>query len=109
MNKFGSKDENFRIISSTIIETIESLVQLQKHSYSVPLETVQTFAQRDQLWNELEAKLQIRHDKSSIPYAVTLYGLGGAGKSQLALKYAESKRSQYNPILWIDGTNEETA
>ena len=35
--------------------------------------------------------------------------MGGAGKSQLALKYAESHQNRYNPILWIDATDEEAA
>lgn len=84
------------------------LVEPTKHLYSVPLETVQTFTQRDQLWKELEEKLQIRHESASVLFAVTLYGLGGAGKSQLALKFTESNVNRFNPILWIDTTREET-
>ena len=52
-------------------------------------------------------KFNIRHEKSAIPYAVTICGLGGAGKSQLALKYVEEHKDRYNPILWIDATDEE--
>lgn len=33
--------------------------------------------------------------------------MGGAGKSQLALNYAEKHKGRYNPILWIDATDEE--
>ncbi|KAK3314549.1 hypothetical protein B0H66DRAFT_593266 [Apodospora peruviana] len=51
--------------------------------------------------------MKIRHEKRKVPYAVTLHGLGGAGKSQLALAYAEKHKDQYNPILWIDATGEE--
>src|SRR5690606_22999757 len=65
--------------------------------------------ERLELWKDLEEKLRIRHGKSSVPYAVALQGLGGVGKSQLALKYAESKKDRYNPIIWIDATDEETA
>ncbi|KAJ5726958.1 hypothetical protein N7493_005985 [Penicillium malachiteum] len=52
--------------------------------------------------------MQIQHEISDIPHAVTLYGLGGAGKSQLALKWAEARRSRFNPILWLDATDEES-
>ncbi|KAJ5731808.1 uncharacterized protein N7483_006316 [Penicillium malachiteum] len=45
--------------------------------------------------------------RAEIPYAVVLHGLGGSGKSQLALKYAECKREELNPVLWIDATNQE--
>jgi tetratricopeptide (TPR) repeat protein len=51
--------------------------------------------------------LRVRHEKASVPHAVAICGLGGTGKSQLALKYAEDKKEQYNPILWIDATDEE--
>lgn len=70
---------------------------------------MQSFTERPELWKDLEEKLQIRHGKARVPYAVALQGLGGVGKSQLALKYAESKRDRYNPILWIDATDEESA
>ncbi|RYP70578.1 hypothetical protein DL771_005397 [Monosporascus sp. 5C6A] len=78
-----------------------------KRHYAVPVESVQSYTERSKLWEELEEKLQIRHGKASVPYAVAIHGFGGAGKSQLALKYAESKKDRYNPILWIDATDEE--
>lgn len=90
------------------MKLITPLLKPEKRHYDVPVEAVQTFIQRDQIWEELEEKLQIRHDEASVPYAVTLHGLGGAGKSQLALKYAESNTDRYNPILWIDATSEQT-
>lgn len=84
------------------------LVQPAKSIYHVPVKEMQNLIQRDQLWEDLQEKLEIRHENASIPYAVTLYGLGGAGKSMLALKYAESKKTQYDPIFWIDATNDDT-
>ncbi|CAG8067062.1 unnamed protein product [Penicillium nalgiovense] len=108
LNKFDSKNESYISISSKLAKILTTLVQPTKHHYSVPLETVQTFTQRDQLWKELEEKLQIRHESASVPFAVTLHGLGGAGKSQLALKFTESNVNRFNPILWIDATREET-
>jgi hypothetical protein len=75
--------------------------------YSVPPKTVPSYIQRDQLWKDLEEKLKVRHEGADIPYAVVLHGLGGSGKSQLALKYAECKRDEFNPVLWIDATNQE--
>ncbi|KAK3937341.1 putative kinesin light chain [Diplogelasinospora grovesii] len=107
LNKFGSRDESYAILLSKLREIVTSSACPRKHLYTVPLETVPTYTQRDRLWEELEAKLQIRHEKASVPYAAVLYGLGGAGKSQLALKYAEDKRDRYNTILWIDAASEE--
>lgn len=84
------------------------IVRPVKRHYAVPVETVASYTQRDELWQELGDKLQIRHEKACVPFAVAIYGLGGTGKSQLALKYAESHGSRYNPILWIDATDENT-
>ncbi|KJZ70348.1 hypothetical protein HIM_10277 [Hirsutella minnesotensis 3608] len=108
LNKFGSRNDNYDTILSRLVKITISSARPLKHHYVVPVETVPSYTQRDELWKELEEKLNIRHGKASVPRAVAIHGLGGAGKSQLALKYAESKRDRYNPILWIDATNKET-
>lgn len=108
LNKFESRSESYNSILSKLVKLVTPLLKPAKHYYDVLVEIVQTFIQRDQVWEELEEKLQIRYDKASVLYAVTLHGLGGAGKSQLALKYAESNTDRYNPILWIDITSEQT-
>ncbi|KAI1370745.1 hypothetical protein F4677DRAFT_457595 [Hypoxylon crocopeplum] len=92
---------------SAIFEGYMLLTRPVKRHYAVPLETVASYTQRDELWQELGEKSRIRHEKASVPFAVAIYGLGGTGKSQLALKYAESYKSRYNPILWIDATDED--
>ncbi|KAK0734715.1 P-loop containing nucleoside triphosphate hydrolase protein [Lasiosphaeria miniovina] len=95
------------IILSKLMEVTKSCTQTVKRYYAVPLETVHTYTERAELSAKLEQKLQIRHEKASVPYAVALYGLGGTGKSQLALAYAEKHKDRYNPIFWIDATDEE--
>lgn len=87
---------------------MSSLVRTIRHHYAVPLETVHTYTQRKELSDLLRRKLEANHKNASVPYAVAIHGLGGTGKSQLALKYAENHKDQYNPIVWIDGTDEET-
>jgi len=84
-------------------------VSHSKRYYVVPLETVDTYTERAELSAELDQKLQIRHERANIPYAVALQGLGGAGKSQLALNYAEKHKDRYSCILWIDVADEEAA
>ena len=70
---------------------------------------MQSYTERPELWQKLENSLPVRDSKTNGLYAVAIQGLGGAGKSQLALKYAESKRDQYNPIFWIDAVDKESA
>ncbi|KAH8202390.1 hypothetical protein TruAng_003463 [Truncatella angustata] len=116
MVKFGSEEE------TGFKRLLGDLTRWDKHArpvlndqqnatyhYAVPLETVVTYTERDVLSQELEEKIRIPHKNASVPFAVAIYGLGGSGKSQLALKYAESHQSRYNPILWMDSTDEEAA
>ncbi|KAK5651032.1 hypothetical protein OQA88_1501, partial [Cercophora sp. LCS_1] len=107
LNKFGWKSESYQTILSKLIEVTKSSTGPMKNHYAVPLETVHTYTERVELSAEIEQKLRIRHEKASVPYAVALHGLGGAGKSQLALAYVEKHKDRYNPILWIDATDEE--
>ena len=36
------------------------------------------------------------------PHSVALWGRGGVGKSQLALRFVELHRHEYDPIIWVD-------
>ncbi|CAG8078910.1 unnamed protein product [Penicillium salamii] len=115
IQRYSSKDDE---TYQDIVTWIQKWLQVEskrrtatqtklKRIYSVPIETVSSYTQRDHLYKDLEEKLRVRHGEASIPYAVALHGLGGVGKSQLALKYAESQKDRFDPILWIDATNEE--
>ena len=39
---------------------------------------------------------------------VVLYGLGGIGKSQLAIEYAKKHRYDYTAVFWLDAKTEDT-
>lgn len=75
--------------------------------YSVPLETVPSYTVRQALSLEIEEKMRVVHKNSSVPHALAIHGLGGTGKTQLALKYVEDHKDKYNPILWISAQDEE--
>ncbi|KAK3898990.1 hypothetical protein C8A05DRAFT_37396, partial [Staphylotrichum tortipilum] len=107
LNKFGWRSESYQVIRSKLVELVESFARPRKRHYAVPFERAHTYTERTALSMELEEKMRIRHDKASIPFAVVLHGLGGTGKSQLALDYAEKHKDRYNPILWIDATDQE--
>ncbi|KAK6379724.1 hypothetical protein LTS17_005797 [Exophiala oligosperma] len=40
---------------------------------------------------------------------VAIYGLGGSGKTQFCLRYAEANRSSYWGVFWIDASSRENA
>ncbi|KAG8762929.1 hypothetical protein FRC11_006970, partial [Ceratobasidium sp. 423] len=49
----------------------------------------------------------ILNDGDERPICV-IYGLGGSGKTQLALKVVEQTRNQWVEVLYVDGTSRET-
>ena len=59
--------------------------------------------------NQILENLEDFVAESDPPSLVALWGIGGAGKSQMALRYAEMKRNQYDPIIWINAQSPETA
>ncbi|KAI9779305.1 MAG: hypothetical protein M1835_004735 [Candelina submexicana] len=81
---------------------------LTKH-YIVHPQTVASYTERHEIMSQLEDALNTADMSRSPPRSVALWGAGGAGKSQLALRYAEKNRLRYDPIIWIDASTPETA
>ncbi|KAI9789841.1 MAG: hypothetical protein M1816_005758 [Peltula sp. TS41687] len=109
LNKFGSKSAEYKMVRSKLLETITPFTSRRRdHIYSVPLETVYNYIDREKLSPAIEEKLRTFHKNSSVPHALAIYGLGGTGKTQLALKYIKDHKDDYNPILWIDAKDSET-
>jgi hypothetical protein len=75
------------MILSKLLETITSFIsQRPQHQCSVPLETVPSYTVRHGLFLAIEEKMRALHENSSVSYALSIHGLGGTGKTQLALK-----------------------
>lgn len=47
-------------------------------------------------------------NKSNMPTIQTIHGLGGVGKTQLALKYAYDNLDEYDAICWVECINEDS-
>jgi hypothetical protein len=71
----------------------------------IPLKTPKFFGRR----SELEKMHQYLGEDSDGPKIVVLYGLGGFGKTQLALQYWTEATEEYTSKIWIDATSLETA
>ena len=103
LNKFQSKNDNYSSILRKLLSLAGPIVaQKQRRLYSVPITTVKTYTERQRLSAVVAKGLRVRHEKASVPYALAIHGLGGTGKTQLALKYVEDHENEYSPILWID-------
>lgn len=57
------------------------------------------FIGRNQLLEALERRLRAEHVTAVLPQA--LHGLGGVGKSQIAVEYAYRHRDEYDIVWWI--------
>lgn len=56
----------------------------------------------NKLWN------QLRPEASAMKKVVVLHGLGGIGKTQLAIRFARLHQHDFSAILWLNGKNRET-
>ena len=110
LNKFKSKDnKSYKSIVRKLLSLIEPIAaQKQRRLYSVPVNTAETYTERQKLSTAVAEGLRVRHEKAIVPYALAIYGLGGTGKTQLALKYVEDYKDKYSPILWIDAKDMES-
>jgi hypothetical protein len=93
--KFASYDPDYDKVSDVLCLMHRGcIIALSTASctYAVPLERVYIYTELAKLSAEVEQKMKIRYKKGSVPFAVALHGLGGAGKSQLALAYAEKHK-----------------
>ncbi|OJJ84728.1 uncharacterized protein ASPGLDRAFT_170633 [Aspergillus glaucus CBS 516.65] len=110
LNKFQSREGNFEMIFEELWGAIKPvLAQRQRSLYSVPIQPVRSFTERAALSKEIEEKLQQDSLDRPRPHAAAICGPGGTGKTQLALKYIEDNKNKFNPILWVDAEDEETA
>lgn len=57
---------------------------------------------------ELERVLLPRHDQSQRQRIHVLHGLGGIGKTQLAVEFARRHNHEFSSVFWLDGRSEDS-
>jgi hypothetical protein len=62
------------------------------------------FVGRDEQLNQIKQQLQPTATEKSCRKVFVVHGLGGMGKTQLAVKYARQHQEDYSAIFWIDGS-----
>lgn len=85
---------------------------LGKHSLDSPYELPfhvdhfenLNFTGREALLIRLD--IEIRSPTSRV---IVLCGMGGIGKTQIAVQYVHTHYAEYSSVFWVDGTSEETA
>lgn len=92
-----------------LVEVLESLGKKPESSeintfYYVPHNRCKQFFGREAELSSMQEKLTA--DNSQSPRCVLLHGLGGMGKSGLAMEYIERHRQEFGAIIWLPADNE---
>ncbi|KAH7323496.1 hypothetical protein BKA65DRAFT_510932 [Rhexocercosporidium sp. MPI-PUGE-AT-0058] len=111
--RLGALDGSFRAATPpSSLPTTSNLVDRSENSVIVmyPSFGVTHFVHRAGPLDELERHFD-KGETSNDPKVIVLQGMGGCGKSQLALKYCKRAHlgQEYEMIFWIDATSPETA
>ncbi|GHO85916.1 DUF7779 domain-containing protein [Dictyobacter formicarum] len=94
-------------------EELEELLRLfhgsdskrQTLSWFMPYQRNIFFTGRDALLQEVHARLQTSGPGSRL---LAITGLGGIGKTQIAIEYAFRHRQDYQAVLWLNADSPET-
>lgn len=70
--------------------------------WNVPFPRNPFFTGRDQILAHLHTVLTGTPTLAALTQSYSLHGLGGIGKTQLAIEYAYRHRSEYRAIFWIE-------
>ena len=95
--------------NAEILAVMQSL-KLQKLAndilpcFSVPAGIQDRFFGRDDILEEVTNALNPTGNYSGLRTAA-LYGMGGSGKTQIALKYAHLSKGCFDAVLWISADN----
>lgn len=93
-----------------VLDLVESLKdsKIQKIEalpcYHIPLELSPRFWGREEALQVVREALQPEEEGRSLK-TFALYGIGGVGKTQIALQYAKESRNIYDAILWVAADN----
>ena len=81
-----------------------------KTYYEVPSLRVSQFVERPELLKEIETSFANTTESAPRPRKTVLLGMGGQGKTQLALEYCRLSRisETYQAIFWIDASSSNT-
>ena len=75
--------------------------------FEVPLDANKNYVERVNITSLLE-ELLVDGDNNSLATSrrVVLHGLGGAGKTEIALRFAERHRKDYIAVFWVNGVDQ---
>jgi NB-ARC domain len=75
-----------------------------KQYFEIPFDTNKRFVERPQILNSLESAMGLTGDVRRGKERVVLTGMGGSGKTELAIRFAELHRDDFWAIFWLDAS-----
>lgn len=99
-------DQRLASIEKNLVSGAASSV-IPKETFIVPYQKNDQFTGRNALLDELSTKLW-KNDSPRFSHQIVLHGLGGVGKTQIALQYAHTHRDRYGNIFWVTAASETT-
>ncbi|KAI4194979.1 MAG: hypothetical protein LQ350_007465 [Teloschistes chrysophthalmus] len=79
------------------------------HYSNLSLQPVANYVQRPALHKQLRRQLhRVQTARAEVPQICMVWGLGGAGKSQLVLNYIQKYRHDYSAVIWVECGSKES-
>lgn len=104
------QDVTYKTFVQSIRQILKSNKEVENRHYIVPHVVNPDFTGRYDIRQRLSDTLVTdRHMKPIGQQRFVLYGMRGAGKTQICLKFAQDHRDQFWGIFWIDASSVETA
>ncbi len=77
-----------------------------RRTHNLPFPPNPTFTGRDAELNKLHEQFQ-KGSEAAATQTIAVHGLGGVGKTQLAIEYAWKHLGEYDAVLWVKGDSAE--
>ena len=74
--------------------------------FHVPFDSNKNYVERTQITHLLNKKLSPYDKECGSAKRVVLFGLGGSGKTEIAVHFAQRQRHCYNAVFWVNGVDE---
>ena len=74
--------------------------------FHVPFDSNKNYVDRTQVTHLLEKKMSPHDEGCGSAKRVVLFGLGGSGKTEIAVQFAQRQRHCYEAVFWVNGVDE---